>query len=95
MMTERFVVQMVIHGTMCARAVQDRKFVGIACLILFFPSKNRVNGEASPTDSSKVDSSGPYSLTAVPALEVKPPIARKLRKMATPYGLGHVFCHVR
>lgn len=27
---------------------------------------------------------GPYSLTAVPALEVKPPIARKLRKMATP-----------
>lgn len=63
---------------------RTESIVGIACLILFFPSKNRVNGYASPTDSSKVDSSGPYSLTAVPALEVKPPIARKLRKMGTP-----------
>jgi len=33
-------------------------------------------------DTHPQATAGPYSLTAVPALEVKPPIARKLRKMA-------------
>ena len=55
-MTERFVAQTVIHGTVHTRAVQDRKLFTHCLPQLFFSIGNRLNGKPSPTDSSKVGS---------------------------------------
>lgn len=90
MMTEKFVVQMVIHGTIHTRAVQDPKLFRMACLIPFPPSKKWSEWRSIPNrlfQSRFIRSFQPYSSTCIGGEAAD---CQEAQKMWTPIDLGQV-----